>query len=509
MTPVRIVNGAALRRELVEDIAPTLQAMAASFGPNGRAVLYTVGSHVRRAVTGTQIARRSAGSGPSERLLLETLVSADRDLGDGTKRLALMMNAALTAGRRVVESGIHPGELIHAAENLRDELAGHFAAVIAPEADVAGVLRAAALPDAAQDNLLHALSVAGEAGQVELARQTDDGLRLEVVDGFSADMKPLLSGVLAHMDQVHILVVNDILTDFERLAPVIEGFAHSNKSLVVAARGLEGPARQLLERNRKAGVVRVAAITPRDQGPRAADILRDLAIATGATIVDDETGQSLNTVTPAHLGSAATCRRSADQVTFTLPQGDANTITVRLREIENEIHRNRYLALDREHARRRHMRLSGRRAELFVGPDHTDPALFEQMSRALASVHSARPGGTLEGAGAGLARVAALLESVTSIDRTERSARVMMAQALRAPQRILRRNAGLEAPGEVLPSDNLSDPAQLSRDVTAIALSLALQILALETAVIRKRRRPHRKGGPNTRIGGYAKPAHA
>jgi len=56
-------------------------------------------------------------------------------------------------------------------------------------------------------------------------------------------MEPLLSGVLTHMDAVHVLVVNDILTDFKRLAPVIEGFAQSGKSLLIAARGLEGAAK--------------------------------------------------------------------------------------------------------------------------------------------------------------------------------------------------------------------------------------------------------------------------
>ncbi|OOY14370.1 TCP-1/cpn60 chaperonin family protein [Thioclava sp. DLFJ4-1] len=491
MTAVRIISGNSLQAELTDDLAPVLRAIAAKLGPDGRAALYTLGARVRRATTGTEIARHFCADGTSEVLLREALVSADRDLGDGTARMAVMTGAALATGRRSVAAGVHPSRLIRSVDALRPEITRHFEAVTEDVDDNEGILAAAALPPDATDALHRALELAGSEGHVELSDQPEPGLRLDHVEGFSADMEPLLSGVLTHMDAVHVLVVNDILTDFKRLAPVIEGFAQSGKSLLIAARGLEGAAKQLLERNRQAGVLRVAAITPRDKGPRAAEILRDLAVATGAALVDDETGQTLDTLTPEHLGAAEAFRRSGDHVTFSAPAGDAAAIALRLQDIAHEIERNRYLALDREHAQRRYARLSGRWVELFIGPHRTEPDLRARMARALASVRSARTGGTLTGGGVGLTEIAARLEAERTSDPTDRAARALVGEALRATGRALRRNAGLEPLDGVLPADSVRDPARLSRDVLDLALSLALRILTLETAVLRTPHHSH------------------
>jgi chaperonin GroEL len=484
MTAVRIIRGDTLQAELRRDLAPVLRAISANLGPDGRAALYALGPRVRQAVTGADIARHFCGSGPSAVLLREALVSMDRDLGDGTSRMAVMTGAALKTGRKALAAGIHPSQLSRAVEGLRSEISLHFDAVTSQADNIAGVL-AAALPGEMQAELIQALELAGLDGHVELSDQSELGLRVDHVEGFSANMEPLLSSVLTHMDHVNILVVNDIITDFRSLAPVIESFAHSKKSLLIAARGLEGTAKQLLERNREAQVLRVAAVTPRDQGLRAAEILRDLAVATGATIVDEETGQTLDTLTPSHLGTAATFRRNGDHVTFLFPTGDREKITARLRDIEHEIQRNRYLALDREHAQSRYARLSGRWVEMFVGVDHFKPNLRILMTRALASVRSARSAGTIKGAGVGLAEVAELLEAATSADPADRVARLIVAETLRATGSSLRHNAGLEALDGALPSKELFDPAQLSRDLLDLALSLALQILTLETAVLR------------------------
>lgn len=487
MNAIRTLSGDALRKSVLAQLAPAMQAIALSLGPNGRAALYSVGSGARRATSGTDIARRFTGNAAPEALFREAMVAAERDLGDGTARLAVMVEAAYRAGLRMIAAGAHPTQLIRDVAALRDEIDMHFAAVTRVDADCEAVLRAAGLDASTQRHLHEALRLAGPDGHVELTRTTDRELRLEHIEGFTADMEPLLSGEMGHMDRVYLLVANDIISDFRRLAPVIEGFARSDKALVIAARGLEGSARQLLERNRKAGVLRIVAITPADKGPRAAEILRDLACATGAGMVSEETGQTLETLTPEMLGFAESFRRSGRRITLTKPGGDLVAVAMRLNEIEAEIQRNRYLALDREHAQRRHARISGRWVELLVGENPGNPDLFGELSRALASVRSARMSGSIDGAGAGLSAVAELLESGNRGGRLVTAARQVVIEALRASGRHLRRNAGLEALDGTLPADGLQDPARLSRDALDTALSLALQLLSLETAVLRKR----------------------
>ncbi|MDK3019871.1 TCP-1/cpn60 chaperonin family protein [Pseudodonghicola flavimaris] len=491
MSATETIAGEDLRRGVIRSLAPALRAIAAALGPEGRAVLYSTGAAVRRAETGTEIARRFCGEAPAEVLLREALVSAEQDLQDGSARLAVMFDAALTQGARSLAAGEHPTHLSRAVTALKPELDAYFAQETQVTEETGALLTAADLPTDAAALLGQALDAAGPEGHVELSDRDEPGVALNQVTGFTVEMEPLLSGMLDHMERVHLIVANDIISDFARLVPVIDGFARSNKSLVIAARGIEGAARQLLERNRTAGVLRVAALTPRDKGPRAAEILADLAVATGATLVAEETGQPLDTLQPEMLGSAAQLKRNGHRFTLTEPGGDSAAVARRLREIAGEIARHRYLAYDREHAERRHARLSGRWVELMIGPDRCDPGLRGRMARALSALRSARTGGQIAGAGAGLAAVADLLEAGAPADApagADRAARRLVAEALRAPERVLRRNAGFDDGhadwARSLPP--LADPARLSRSLLDTSLSLALHLLTLETAVLRR-----------------------
>lgn len=488
MSAVPTLDGARLRLQVRHNLEPTIRAAAASIGPEGRRLLYAVGNATRHSSSGVDIVRRLTGGRAEEIMLREAVVAAERDLKDGTARLVVMVGAALDAGYRAVAAGEHPTHLIRIIDALAAELDADFAAVTSPDADTEALLRAADIPDTAARAVEKALAEAGPEGRVELAERTEPGLAVQSCVGFTADMEPLLSGTLGHLDRVFLLVANDVISDFRRLAPVIEGFAESNKTLVIVARGVEGAARQLLERNRAAGVLRVSALRPKDQGPRAAQILTDLAIATGAALVAEETGLSLDTFKPHMLGRAESLRRHGDRITLAGPAGDADRKTQRLREIEGEIVRHRYLELDRVHAERRHARLRGRWVELQVGSDPLQPDLAGRVKRALGSVQSAREGGQIDGAGLGLSAVASRIAARGPATATERAARAIVCRALRAPAYALARNAGRAEQmahwQASLPP--LADPARLSRSVLDMALSLALQFLSLEVAVQRR-----------------------
>lgn len=488
MSAVRTLDGAPLRLELRRSLDPAIRAANRTLGPEGGRVLYAVGSAARQSSTGVDILRRLTGDRAEEVLLREAVVSADRDLGDGTSRLVVMFGAALDAGIRAVASGVHPTRLSRAIGDLSAEIEAGFAAETETGADDEAVLASAALPEAAATALRSALAEAGDDGRVELTERPEPGIEIQTCRGFTAEMEPLLSGTLGHMDRVFLLVANDIISDFKRLAPVVEGFAKSDKSLVIAARGVEGAARQLLERNRAAGVLRVSALRPKDQGPRAAEILTDLAVATGAALVSEETGLALDGVRPHMLGEAANLRRHGDRIILADPGGDPEAVARRLREIDGEIARHRYLDFDRTHAQRRYARLGGCWVELQVGDDPGAPDLSSRLARALSSVQSAREGGRIAGAGLGLCAVAGRIDAGLWADSTERAAREIVTRALRAPAAALSRNAGQ---GEQFADwaaslPPLADPAPLSRSLLYTALSLALQVLSLETAILRR-----------------------
>lgn len=487
MSATRVLFGDQLRLGMTDRLAPALRAAAASLGPQGVGALYTLGGAVRRAETGVDIIRHFTGQSAEEKLVREAFVAADQGLHDGTARLAAMLDAALSASGEAIAAGIHPTLLSRAVSALFPEVNAQFAACTAPFGDPAAVLRAFDLPEEAVTALRAALDQAGQEGHVEVSEHPEPGIECNASQGFIVDMKPLIGGTHYHMERVSVLVVNDVIRDLKPLLPVIEGFAKSDKSLFIAARGLEGDAKQLLERNRVAGILRVSAFEPVDKGPRAAEMLTDLAVASGAEMISEETGRSLAHLTPDMLGAASALQRQGDRITFLEPKGNGDEIALRLRGIAAEVVRNRYLALDREHAQRRHSRLAGRWVELSVGEDPAQPGLLARVERAMKSARSAQAHGTIAGAGKGLSAVAARIEIEKPETQEERAARRILERALRAPERVLRRNAGLDDGygnwGADLPE--LSDPADLSRSLLEIAVSLALQMMTLEAAVVR------------------------
>ncbi|MBU3261942.1 hypothetical protein KPG71_18115 [Roseovarius sp. PS-C2] len=468
-------------------LSPALRAAAAKLGPQGRTALYSQGGSARRAQTGADIIRHFTGQSAAEKLLRETFVGADQDLQDGTARLAAMFEAALAASNKAVAAGLHPTVLLRAVSGLFPQVNAAFASCTSAFDDPAPVLRAFDLPEDAAEGLREAIIHAGRDGHVEVSDHPEEGVAFAVSQGFIADMEPLLGGTLTDMDRVFVLVVNDVIQDLKPLLPVIEGFAKSDKSLVIAARGLEGDARKVLERNRVAGILRVCAFVPVDKGPRTAEVLTDLAIATGSVMISEETGHSLDRLTPDMLGAAIGLKRQGQRITFLDPKGDEEEIALRLKVIAAEVARNRYLSLDREHTQRRQSRLAGRWVELSVGPDAAAPGLTNEVRRALSSIRSAQAYGTIEGAGRGLVRVADLVDALDAHSQEERAARRIVSGALRAPAEKLRVNVGQDAGYADWDADvpKVSDPVDLSRSLLEIALSLALQMMTLEAAVLR------------------------
>jgi len=478
----RAIGGHALQEDLAGALVPAFRAIGASLGPDGRHVIYSTGNRVAAAASGSEIARRVCSDHFAARLLKETLVDAERDLGDGTARLAVMAGAALAAARRGIAAGAVPGQVAAALVALRPALDGAFAAERAEAIDLVAVALAAGADGALAQRLAEAFAAVGGAGQVEVVEGREPGVALDIRHGFGFDAKPVGSAGLDAMGPVHLIVANEVIRDFRTLAPVIEGFARSDKSLVIAARGLEQQALHLIERNRQAGVLKVAALLPRDAGPRAAEILEDLAVATGAVLVSDHAEVSLEALKPAMLGRAETYRREGSLVALTGVAGDPARIAPRLRGIEAEIAARRYLPLDREHARQRHARLAGLWAELRIGARSGAGDAVAQARRALASMRSARDGGVIDGGGRGLDRIAARLEARPAGTGSGATAQAMLLAALRAPGICLRRNSGAAGPIRTAP---VTDPAGLSRSLLDVALSLAGRLAGLEGAVIR------------------------
>lgn len=483
---MRILVGDAVPEVLLRSLAPAVRAIASAIGPDGRTVLSGNGSGVSRALTGVEIARavidgRGAGSvGPT--LLKETLVEADRDLGDGTARLALIAASTFRAAWRRSAGRRASTGLADAVDALRPVIARHLDDRREDAPHPLAVALAAGADPALARQLADLFETVGPHGVIEVRDGRSDGLAVRCEPGFAFDairLPPSSATPVPDLADVHILAADDVIGDFGALAPVLDGFAVRGKSLVVVARDVVGPALAAIERNRAEGRASVVALKPADVGRRAADILADLAAATGATLLGGPDGATVAAARPFHLGRAGDFRLAGPIALLTGPVPDDAAVGRRLAEIGHEIRRSRHLALDRAHAERRRGRLAGQWADIETGAGDGIDARTRAVAarRAVACMRAGAEGGVVEGGGSALARIAAELEG---------EAGSVVAEGLRSvAERIALNASGADRPRTGGNAAAVPDPLTITRGVVDRALSLAANLMRVEAVVCR------------------------
>ncbi len=487
---MRVLVGEAVPEMLVRSLAPVVRCIGAALGPDGRTVLVPCGDRVAPALTGVEIARavvdaRGAAT-VAPTMLKETLVAADRDLGDGTARLALIAATTFRAAVRRTAGRLAATGFADEMDDLRGRVAAHLDEQREEAPDPLRLALAAGADPHLAEALTALFGSVGPEGVIDIAESPRAGIEVSSQPGFCFDAVHLpagSSGEKSVLSDVHVLAADDIVSDFGALAPVLEGFARRGKSLLVVARDVVGPALAAIERNRAAGLASVVALRPTDVSARAAGVIGDLAAATGATLLGGADGSTVAGARPGHLGRAEGFRLAHGTALLDRPRHDPDALRIRAAEIGHDIRQSRYLALDREHAERRLARLTGRWARLDIGPAEGADARARAMAarRALACLRAAATGGAVEGAGRSLARVADGLER-----RPSGGAAGAVAEGLRSVADRLARNA---ASGDRAPpagnSGAVFDPLPVSRGIAERALSLAAGLMRVEAVVCR------------------------
>jgi chaperonin GroEL len=503
-------GGARGRARYAASLTPVLRAVASAAGPDGRACLIETEGVVEQATTALAIVRALAeprgASRLLARLLREMLHEANRDLGDGTARLALLWGELVVQGSRSLTAGTDPEQFATALQRLGARLSAALdqaelksrsqvdTALIAAVAASAG-----ASPDVA-DAIAKMLARLGNDGATEIVGSRQLGLRSEIGDGFLFDAAPVSEAfATADLDPAFVLVADERIDDLGPLLLLLDGFATRGKALVVVARDVSGPALHALVRNHNENGLRAVALRPAAVGQSAADSLEDLAIATGATLVADRFGTSLVRLRPGMLGRCARFSIGGGRAVFSEPSADPSAVEQRQALLLAEAERQKFLALDRERLQVRAARLGGVWARLHVGAA-TDRETRKQVDvarRALASARSALGGGVLRGGGAGLVQY---FDSLP-IDQAERSnpsaaaAAFAMASGLST---LVRRLAQDSAPvpvrarpgrlGEALGlnsggNSEVLDPLPLTRSILERAVSGAVAFLRSGAAI--------------------------
>lgn len=508
------------RAALETGVNAVADAVRVTLGPKGRNVVLSrpFGAPV---ITndGVTIAREIDLEDPFEnmgaQLLKEVSTKTNDVAGDGTTTATVLAQAMVREGLKNIAAGANPMILrkgMQAATERAVEEIGKISQPIQSKESIAQVAAISSADDEIGKLIADAMEVVGNDGVITVEDSKTFGTTMEVVEGMQFDrgyISPYMvtntEKMVATLDDPYILVTDKKITNIQEILPVLEQIVKTGKALLIIAEDVEGEALTTMILNRLRGTFTCVAVKAPGFGDRRKEMLKDIAILTGATVVTDELGYKLEDTTIDMLGSARQINVDKENTTIVDGRGPKDAIEARVEQLHRLIEETTS-DFDREKYQERLAKLAGGVAVLQVGAA-TETELTEKKHRiedALSATKAAVEEGIVAGGGTALINILAALEEITLEDADAMTGVNIVKKALEAPVRQIAENAGVE--GSVvcehvkgLPTGEgynalkgcyenmieagVIDPAKVTRSALQNAVSIASMILTTETLV--------------------------
>ncbi|MDO4922857.1 MAG: chaperonin GroEL [Peptococcaceae bacterium] len=508
------------RAALETGVNAVADAVRVTLGPKGRNVVLSrpFGAPV---ITndGVTIAREIDLEDPFEnmgaQLLKEVSTKTNDVAGDGTTTATVLAQAMVREGLKNIAAGANPMILrkgMQAATERAVEEIGKISQPIQSKESIAQVAAISSADEEIGKLIADAMEVVGNDGVITVEDSKTFGTTMEVVEGMQFDrgyISPYMvtntEKMVASLDDPYILVTDKKITNIQEILPVLEQIVKTGKALLIIAEDVEGEALTTMILNRLRGTFTCVAVKAPGFGDRRKEMLKDIAILTGATVVTDELGYSLEETTIDMLGSARQVSVDKENTTIVDGRGAKEAIDARVEQLHRLIEETTS-DFDREKYQERLAKLAGGVAVLQVGAA-TETELTEKKHRiedALSATKAAVEEGIVAGGGTALINILAALDEVALDDADAMTGVNIVKKALEAPVRQIAENAGVE--GSVvcehvkgLPTGEgynalkgcyenmieagVIDPAKVTRSALQNAVSIASMILTTETLV--------------------------
>jgi chaperonin GroEL len=449
-------------------------------------------------------------------LVKEVASRTSDDAGDGTTTATVLAQSILQEGLKSVAAGMNPMDLKRGIDKAVVVAVEQIAKLAAPCEDsksIAQVGTISANSDEAVGQIIaEAMDKVGKEGVITVEEGTALENELDLVEGMQFDrgyLSPYFinnqESMSSDQEDPYILLCEKKISNIRELLPILELVAKSGKPLMVIAEDIEGEALATLVVNNLRGIVKVAAAKAPGFGDRRKAMLQDIAILTGATVISEEVGLTLEGATLEDLGTAKRTSSTKDNTTIIDGSGSKSDIEGRIKQIRAEID-DTSSDYDREKLQERLAKLAGGVAVIKVGAP-TEIEMKEKKARVEDALHSTRAAveeGVVAGGGVALVRA---LDAVSKVKGDNEDQNVGVAIAMRAmswPLRQIAINAGAEgavvldkvrslkgnhgynaATGEYgdLVKMGIIDPAKVTRTALQAAASVAGLMITTEAMV--------------------------
>jgi chaperonin GroEL len=514
------------RNALKVGVDKLANAVKVTLGPKGRNVILQKSFGVPHITKdGVSVAKEIELEDPIENIgaqLVKEVASKTADqAGDGTTTATVLAQEIFTLGIKNVAAGANPMDLkrgIDFAVNLVVKELANISKKISTSKEIEQVATISANGDSEIGSMIaSAMEKVGKDGIITVEEAKGTETQVKTVEGMQFDrgyLSPYFvtnqENLNAELETPYILLYDRKISSIKEILPILEQTAQLNKPLLIIAEDIDGEALAGLVVNKLRGILKVAAVKAPAFGDRRKEMLEDIAVLTGGTVLSEEKGYKLEDAKIDLLGSAEKITLDKETTTIINGGGEVGDIQSRIATIKTQIEKSTS-DYDTEKLQERLSKLSGGVAILYIGAK-TEVEMKEKKDRVDDALHATRAAvaeGIVAGGGTALIRVQSVLDNL-SIERSDdyHTGILIVRKAIEAPLRTIVQNGGGSAEVvinevsngvgdygynarderyEDLVASGIIDPTKVTRLALENAASIASLLLTTECVVATKK----------------------
>jgi len=447
------------RTRLVRGVNLLANAVKATLGPKGRnAVLEKSFGAPTITKDGVSVAKeielKDKFENMGAQMVKEVASSTSDEAGDGTTTATVLAQAIIREGMKAVASGINPMDVKRGVDLAVIAAVEELKKISKPCKDSKAIAQVGTISansdEAIGRKIADAMEKVGKEGVITVEEGSGLENELEVVEGMQFDrgyLSPYFinnaQNQTSELEGPYVLLYDKKISNIREMLPLLEGIAKAGKPLLVVAEDVEGEALATLVVNTIRGIVKVCAVKAPGFGDRRKEMLKDIAVLTGGTVIAEEVGLSLEKATLNDLGKAKKIIADKENTTIIDGAGKPSEIKGRIEQIRRQVEE-ATSDYDKEKLQERVAKLSGGVAVIKVGAA-TEIEMKEKKARLEDALHATRAAveeGVVPGGGVAFVRVQKSLDKLTGANDDQNVGIRILSRSIEEPLRQIVQNAG-------------------------------------------------------------------